>query len=300
MAQSKQTILIVDDVPSNIKLLNTILENEGEIIFATRGLDGLNMAFKQRPDLILLDVVLPDIDGIEICKQLKAAPETAAIPVIFITAMSQEADEERGLGAGAIDYITKPFSTSIVRARVRNHLELKRYRDMLESLSTTDGLTGIPNRRQFDDFLDREWRRAIRNHTPISLIMMDIDFFKAYNDYYGHLEGDNCLRQLARALFEIARRPVDLAARYGGEEFAFVIPETDTEGAMNVAIMIRDRINALNLPHARSTVADYVTISIGVATIVPVVGQLSEELIRLADERLYVAKQSGRNRIQND
>jgi diguanylate cyclase (GGDEF)-like protein len=220
-----------------------------------------------------------------------------AIPVIFITAMDREEDETRGLEAGAMDYITKPISPPIVRARVRNHLELKRYHDILENLSVTDGLTGIANRRRFDQFLEREWRRAIRSRSPLSLIFMDIDLFKAFNDHYGHLAGDDCLRKLAQGLNEVIQRPADLLARYGGEEFACVLPETDTQGAIAVADKIRQKIDNLNITFTSPTSGDHITVSMGLATLIPLKAQSSADLIRLADELLYEAKKLGRNRV---
>ncbi len=299
MEEKKQTVLIVDDEPMNIEIINEALGAEHEILFATNGQEALSIASNELPDLILLDVILPDLDGYQVCTRLKADPKTRDIPVIFVTAMDHEEEETKGLDVGAIDYLAKPIRSPIVRARVRNHLELKRYRDYLEKLSATDGLTGVANRRWFDEQLEREWRRAKRKHIPLSLILMDIDFFKAYNDHYGHLAGDDCLRQLARALDKCARRPGDLVARYGGEEFVCLIPDTDTDGALWVANLFRGEVEGLNIPHAYSSVADHVTLSIGVSTLVPVVGEPSFDLIRRADELLYAAKQSGRNQVRS-
>ncbi len=295
----KQSVLIVDDMVSNIEILSGVLGTEYEVLFATSGKDALDVVYDQAPDLILLDVIMPDMDGYEVCAKLKADERTRDIPVIFVTAMDQEEDESKGLNAGVIDYITKPFRSSIVKARVRNHLELKRYRDLLKELSTVDGLTGIPNRRRFDEVLESEWRRARRNQTPLSLLLMDIDFFKAYNDHYGHLAGDDCLRQLARGLAEIVRRPADLVARYGGEEFVLLLPDTDADGAIWVANRVQDKIKHLNIPHSHSAVADYVTFSIGVATLVPADDQTLFDLIQCADKLLYTAKQNGRNCVSN-
>lgn len=295
MEERKQTVLIVDDEPMNIEILNEALGAEHEILFATNGQEALGIASNELPDLILLDVILPDLDGYQVCKRLKNDPKTRDIPVIFVASMDPEEDEAKGLDVGATDYLAKPIRSPIVRARVRNHLELKRYRDYLEKVSAKDGLTGVANRRWFDDQLEREWRRARRNHTPLSLILMDIDFFKAYNDHYGQLAGDDCLRQLARALDKCARRPADLVARYGGEEFVCLLPDTDANGALWVASRLREEVNGLNIPHAYSLVADHLTLSIGVSTLVPVVGQPPFDLIRRADEFLYAAKQNGRN-----
>jgi diguanylate cyclase (GGDEF)-like protein len=291
------TILIVDDEPLNIELLGQTLSDSAEIIFATAGKEALRIASDQRPDLILLDVLLPDMDGYEVCRRLKADEKTKSIPIIFVTAMDQEADEARGLEAGAIDYITKPFRPPIVRARVSNHLELKLYRDMLETLSAIDGLTGIANRRRFDETLDREWRRAQRLCAPISLVMLDIDHFKEFNDNYGHVAGDDCLRRLAVAFAESMRRPADLVARFGGEEFACILPDTAAEGATWLAASLRERVDKMAIPHAFSAAADHVTISVGAATMFPAPDQESEELVLFADRALYTAKADGRNRM---
>lgn len=299
MPNDKSTVLAIDDAPTNIKLLGQILAPHYRFLFATKGSDGLEIAVTQRPDLILLDVVMSDMDGHEVCKQLKSNPLTQNIPVVFITALKEQTDEAYGLEIGAIDYITKPFCPAIVRARVRNHLELKRYRDLLESQAATDGLTGIPNRRHFDQAMEREWRSAIRRKSNISLVLIDIDFFKPYNDHYGHLIGDECLRTVGQALVGGARRPSELVARYGGEEFVCLLPDTQLSGAVHVAGEILERVRTLQLPHAASPIASYVTLSLGVATASPLVGQLPQELIQLADEQLYHAKRSGRNQVQS-
>lgn len=298
MEERKQSILIVDDEPMNIEILNETLGAEYEILFATHGQEALRIASDERPDLILLDVVMPDLDGYQVCTRLKADPKTRDITIIFVTARDQEEDEAKGLSIGAIDYLAKPIRSAIVRARVRNHLDLKRYRDYLEKLSSTDGLTGVANRRWLDEQLEREWRRARRKQTHLSLILMDIDFFKAYNDHYGHLAGDDCLRQIAQTLNKRTMRPGDLVARYGGEEFVCLLPDTRTEGALWVAKRIQEEVEGLNISHASSPAADHVTLSIGVSTLVPVVGQSPLDLIRRADELLYAAKQDGRNQIK--
>jgi diguanylate cyclase (GGDEF)-like protein len=297
MEKARYTVLIVDDEPLNIELLGQTLSDSAEIIFATTGAEALRIAADQLPDLILLDVLLPDIDGYEVCSRLKEDPKTKSIPVIFVTAMDQEEDETRGLEIGAIDYITKPFRPPIVRARVSNHLELKLYRDMLETLSAIDGLTGIANRRRLDETLEREWRRAQRLCAPISLVMMDIDHFKEYNDNYGHMAGDECLRLLTRCFAENLKRPGDLVARYGGEEFTCVLPDTAAEGASRLASLLREKVDDLAIPHAFSPAADHVTISAGSATMFPAPDQESKELILKADQALYAAKAGGRNCI---
>ena len=190
----KQTVLIVDDAPANIKILGEVFKGSYKVRIATTGPKGLDIAMSPNPpDLILLDIVMPDMDGYEVCRRLKASKRTQNIPVIFITGKSEEADETMGLELGAVDYITKPFSLPIVKARVKTHMELKRHRDILENLSALDGLTGIPNRRRFDEFFEREWLRALREPALLSMIIIDIDFFKAFNDNYGHQAGDEVL-----------------------------------------------------------------------------------------------------------
>jgi len=300
MEPARQTVLIVDDTPANIEMLSEALSDQYEVLFATSGQDALHIAAEQHPDLILLDVMMPEMDGYEVCTRLKGDAMTQTIPIIFVTAMDHEEEETKGLNVGAIDYLAKPIRPAIVRARVRNHLELKRYRDNLESLSSTDGLTGIANRRRFDEFLAREWLRARRCQAPLSLILMDIDLFKDFNDHYGHLAGDDCLRHLAREMTACVRRPTDLVARYGGEEFACLLPDTDAEGAMSIGHKLLRQVDTLHIPHAKSAVADHVTLSLGVATLIPVVGQPASDLVRTADECLYAAKRHGRNQIRRD
>jgi diguanylate cyclase (GGDEF)-like protein len=299
MYDKKQTILVVDDMASNIEIMDGVLNQDYEILFATSGPEALEIALEQLPDMILLDIIMPGMDGYEVCHHLKGEERTRDIPVIFVTAMDHEEDESKGLNAGVVDYITKPIRPSIVKARVHNQLELKRYRDWLKSQSTVDGLTGIYNRRCFDETIDNEWKRGRRNQSPLSLILMDIDFFKAYNDHYGHMAGDDTLRKIAKEIAGVIRRPADLAARYGGEEFVLLLPETDGDGAMHVANRIQEKLRFVNIPHAYSAVADRITISIGTVTMIPTDELTPNDLIRCADELLYKAKQGGRNRIVN-
>ena len=296
MSDERQTVLIVDDVSSNIQVLNQVLKGAYQILFATSGEKALELAVERQPDLILLDVMMPGMDGHEVCRRLKAEPLTEEIPVIFVTAMNDERDETEGLDLGAIDYITKPLSPPIVQARVRNHLELKRRGDLLKRISLTDGLTGIANRRRFDEALEREWRRCRRHQAPLSLVLMDIDHFKAYNDRYGHLAGDDTLCRVAEALAAAVGRPGDLAARYGGEEFVCLLPETDREGAALIARHLADAVRALDLPHEGNG-AGRVTISLGVASRVPMEGEAPTTLVGAADQALYRAKEEGRDRV---
>ncbi len=299
--KKKQTVLIVDDSPVNIQMLGQLLKDEWNVKVATNGKTALNIATSEDPpDLILLDVMMPEIDGYKICQILKASDDTKDIPIIFVTAMSQQEDEAKGLELGAIDYITKPYNISIVKARVRNHLELKHYRDLLKDASLIDGLTGIPNRRRFDEVLKSEWKRAFRDKKPISVLMADIDYFKRYNDHYGHLEGDECLKRVAECLQNTLKRPADLAARFGGEEFVGILPATTAEGALKIAETYRESVEALQVEHQESPISDYVTISVGVATIMPSEEQGEEKLVRRADDALYEAKEAGRNQVKGN
>jgi len=295
----RPTILIVDDTPTNIQVLAEALRTDYHVKVATSGQAALAIANhpESRPDLILLDVMMPEMDGYEVCRRLKQDPATQHIPVIFVTARNEFADEEQGLRLGAMDYIVKPFHLAIVKARVQNHVSLKLKTDLLETLALVDGLTGVPNRRRFDETLESEWKRALRDGTPLALIMADIDHFKAYNDNYGHGAGDHCLKAVAKALAHALNRPSDMMARYGGEEFVAVMPDTDGEGARLLAERWCANVAALLLPHRFSNVAEHVTISAGYAALKPTPEQTPRELMEMADQMLYQAKQQGRNRV---
>jgi diguanylate cyclase (GGDEF)-like protein len=294
----KQTVLVVDDSLLILEALSSLIGDEYDVLVAMNGEEAIELAVEESPDLILLDVVMPERDGYEILSILKSTPCTTDIPVIFLTGMGGEADEIRGLRMGAVDYIVKPFVPEIVRARVRTHLELKRSRDLLHRLALMDGLTGIANRRCFNDRLGVEWARSLRTQTPLSLILADIDHFKPYNDFYGHPAGDSCLVQVACALERESLRPSDLAARFGGEEFTLLLPETDLPGAILVAERIQAHIGKLAIRHENSAVSPQVTLSLGIASLIAVPGMTADQLIQEADERLYEAKQQGRNQIR--
>lgn len=291
-------ILLVDDAQTNIQVLNDALKDDYRVFFATSGRDALKIATESLPDLILLDVIMPDIDGYEVCRSIKSDPLLKNIPIIFITAMNQQEDEAIGLELGAVDYICKPFNPAIVRLRVRNQIELKRQRDLLAYLSHLDGLTGIPNRRAIEEGLEREWRRGIRSGKPLSLLMVDIDHFKAYNDQNGHLAGDDCLRYVSKALHSATVRAGDMVARYGGEEFLAILPETDEAGARLVASRMQTAIAELAIPNQSSTVETNITISMGMATAVPTREKSVKWLLESTDNALYKAKSGGRNRIE--
>ncbi|MBS1169314.1 MAG: response regulator receiver modulated diguanylate cyclase [Burkholderiaceae bacterium] len=295
---SKPSVMIVDDTPANIRVLAESLRRDYRIRVATSGKEALDLiAHVGPPDLLLLDVMMPEMDGYEICRRLKSETETRNIPVIFVTARADAADEEFGLKLGAVDYIVKPFHLPIVTARVRNHIALKQKTDLLESLAMLDGLTGIPNRRRFNQTLAEEWLRARRDGEPLSLLILDIDHFKEYNDHFGHAGGDLCLTKVAEALAHAVNRAGDLVARYGGEEFVALLPDTDASGAREVAARLRETVESLALPHPLSRTASHVTISVGFASLAPGDGGSTEMLLKLADKMLYRAKEQGKNRI---
>lgn len=294
---TQHKILIVDDIPVNVALLAAILSKDHNVLSATSGEMALDMAAREQPDLILLDIMMPGMDGHEVCRRLKSSETTKNIPVIFVTAKSSAEDEAYGFDLGAVDYITKPFHIPVVKARVRNHLSLKVKTDLLEEIAHIDGLTNIPNRRRFDETLENEWGRALRSKSPLSLIITDIDYFKGFNDYYGHAGGDQCLYSVAMALSSLMHRSSDMVARYGGEEFVAILPGTDLNGAATLAEYWRSVIEAMQIPHAKSGISDYVTVSVGYASTIPSKDQLPYVLLGVADEMLYQAKDSGRNRI---
>jgi diguanylate cyclase (GGDEF)-like protein len=299
-AGSKPALLIVDDQPVILQSLYTVFADDYEVFVASSGQQALAFCNVQLPDLILLDVNMPDMDGFETCRRLQANDLTGDIPIIFVTAKNEHDDETRGLEAGAVDFITKPVNPSVVRARVQTHLKLKLQADTLRRLSQTDGLTGVANRRQFDEVMLKEWRRCSRNHLPLTLIFIDVDFFKRYNDHYGHQLGDDCLKALARVLKQGLRRPADLLARYGGEEFVCLLPETPLAGAKQTANGLEAAVRALAIPHVESDIAQVVTISLGVASAEPAEGEDPSALLDAADRLLYQAKQAGRGQVKTD
>lgn len=298
-AMEQPKILIVDDVPSNVQILHQILKENYKVLFATSGLKAIELAAQQNPDIILLDVKMPDIDGYEACRRLKQDPATRNIPVIFITALQDTRDEEAGFEAGGVDFITKPVSPPIVRARVGTHVELKRQRDAFQQLSLLDGLTGIANRRNFDESLSKSWRRGARTNSELSVVLFDVDCFKQFNDFYGHQAGDSCLKRVAEALSEQVRRVDDLAARYGGEEFVLLLPHTQRDAARAIAEKALEAVREAAIPHQKSSAAETVTLSAGVASVVPSLDIAPSALLEWADKNLYRAKESGRNRVES-
>lgn len=294
----KPRILIVDDSADNIHILIETLKADYTIIPAKNGEVALAKAQTMKPDLILLDIVMPELDGYEVCRRLKGDERTKNIPVVFITAKSDAIDETKAFNLGAVDYITKPFVPIVVKVRVKNQIELKKKSDLLEYLVAVDCLTGLHNRRKFDETFELEWHRAQRNKTSLSLVMIDIDHFKQFNDFYGHAGGDECLRRVAAELQRNIKRATDFLARYGGEEFVVILPDTDNQGAQDVALHLREKIEALQIPHENSATANPVTISLGVASIQPYPGEQDPLILqKAADQMLYKAKMQGRNRV---
>lgn len=292
----KDTILVVDDERGNRAILTDLLGDNYKLILAKNGTQALVRAREHLPDLILLDVLMPEMNGHQLIKVLKQDDVTRHIPVIFISALDSVGDEERGLELGAVDYITKPFHPAIVKARVRNHLQAFHQRQMLERLANIDPLTGIPNRRHFEETLKNEARRCARTGIPLSLVMVDVDYFKDFNDHYGHGAGDLILRNIAKTIQGELNRPGDFVARYGGEEFVLVLPEIDVAGGQIVTEKIRAAVEALQEQHARSDVSEWITVSLGGATVESTLNQAEVgELLQMADRRLYEAKRQGRN-----
>ena len=295
---ARPRLLVVDDQPINIQTLYQIFHADHEVFMATSGEQALAFCRgNPLPDLILLDVVMPGLDGLAVCQQLKADPVLANIPVIFVTACMDPADETRALEAGGVDFITKPVNPMVVRARVKTHLTLKAQEDFLRSLVFIDGLTGVANRRRFDEALLSEWRQCQRAGTPLALLMIDIDHFKRYNDHYGHPTGDACLQQVAAVLKAAMQRACDLVARYGGEEFVCLLPGCDQAPALAKAQALQAALAAQGIAHEASPTAAWVTLSIGVAVAQPQAGGSPAALVAAADAALYSAKHRGRNCI---
>ncbi len=291
------TILVIDDDRIALDLIMLTFNATATVLTALNSENGLEIAVNEQPDLILLDTLIQDIDGHEICSQLKSMPETENIPVIILSNSNQIEDELAALDKGAIDFVTKPVEAPILKARVANHLFQKRDRDQLKLMSSIDALTEVANRRRFDEYLHLEWRRAVRSRYPISLLMIDIDYFKSYNDTYGHQKGDECLRAVASEIEQHLRRPSDMVARYGGEEFSVILPETPSYSAFSLAKHIWSGVGNLNIEHTGSARVGHLTISIGAATTIPDENQSISQFIEISDKNLYKSKSEGRNRI---
>jgi len=314
------SVFLVDDQAMIAEAVRrALLDEDLDFHYCQDPTEAVRKAVELQPTIILQDLVMPEIDGLTMVKFYRANPVLAQVPIIVLSTKEEPEIKSKAFEYGANDYLVKLPNKIELIARIRYHSqayisqkerdeafraleksqrELAEANKILQKLSSLDGLTGIPNRRRFDEMLKAEWQRAIRHSTSISLIMLDIDFFKLYNDSYGHQGGDECLKRVAKSLEDSARRESDLVARYGGEEFAVILPETAAKGAYEVAEAMRANIELENIPHASSKVSDHVTISVGVATWVPERGSTPEEIISVADQALYKAKESGRNQVK--
>lgn len=297
MNSRKHTVLIVDDQNFYCNLLKDIIDDEYNVVYATSGKQTMDIVLSQVIDLILLDIIMPDISGYEICRWIKSNPATQDIPIIFVSIKDKPQEQATGLAMGAIDYITKDTDVTVIKVRIQNQIQLKKQRDILFQLAHIDNLTELYNRHFFNETLEKLWLNALRNKEYLSALIIDIDFFKKFNDYYGHLEGDQCLKKVAQALKNSLMRPIDIVARYGGEEFVALLPSTTHDGAVIVAKRIQENIKSLEIKHELSEVSKLVTVSIGIATIRPESQHEPVDLIKRADFGLYKAKNEGRNRF---
>lgn len=319
-SQENPIVLIVDDTPSNLQFLFAYLENKGYRVFvAQQGEQALTIAESICPDLILLDILMPGMSGFEVCQELKARQTTQEIPIIFLTALSEPSNKVQGFESGGVDYVTKPIAPDELLARIQTHLALRKAQRQLkernekldrlsqelvianrklQELSFSDSLTNTFNRRHFEAQLNQDWNRLVRYPDSLSVILCDVDCFKAYNDTYGHPAGDRCLQQVAGAIVGTVKRPSDWVARYGGEEFIVVLPRTPIRGALKIAQAIRSQVKALAIPHAGSSACSVVTLSLGVVSAVPTQTTSPLLLVKGADKALYQAKQRGRDRVE--
>jgi len=293
----RNSILIVDDELLNLKMLRSILYDVYTIYTAKDGATAIEMANTIRPDLILLDIIMSGMDGYQVLRTLKGNSVTRCIPVIFVTGLDSKAEEEKGLSMDAADYISKPFSPGIVKLRVKHQIQIVNQIRTIENLSNIDQLTQIPNRRSLDQQLLSEWGRSIREQIPLSLLMIDVDMFKLYNDTYGHLQGDVVLKTVAGTIVNTLQRAGDFTARYGGEEFCILLPGAETEGAVKVAEQVREAVQSQVMLCEVGT-SSRVTISVGVHSIIPSMTDTIPDLVDKADHALYTAKEAGRNCVR--
>jgi diguanylate cyclase (GGDEF)-like protein len=290
------TILITDDGKANLEILSSILSPMYNILISRNGARALELAREFQPDLILLDVLMPEMSGFEVITKLKECETTAQIPVIFITGLTGAEDEEKGFFLGAVDYITKPFNKSIVKARVNTHIKIVDQIRTIERIGLIDPLTKLSNRRGFDRLFNIEWLKAIKNANPISFMIIDADKFKNYNDTYGHPQGDVLLQSVGKILKQASEQNSDYAARWGGEEFVIMLPNTDMEGGRIVAEKVRKEIEAAIIltEEGKET---RITASIGVNSVIPDEDSTIADFVNKADQALYKAKETGRNRV---
>jgi diguanylate cyclase (GGDEF)-like protein len=292
-----QRVLVIDDEKVNLQIISDILKDDVAIILAKSGKQGVRKAIEYQPDLILLDVRMPEMDGFATMKILRHDVRTCKIPVIFITALNDPSYEEKGLQLGASDYIHKPFYSSIVQARVRLHLRLIKQQKMLEQLANIDSLTSLANRRKYQEAVAVEWNHAVHAREPLSLVVMDIDDFKQYNDFHGHAAGDLLIQQVAGVLSKLFSRPRDLVSRYGGEEFVILLPACTQDDVLDLVQQAIKQVEALTLTYHTNPNSSPVTISAGGASCIPSHNCQLDDFFNLADETLYIAKKEGKNRV---
>jgi diguanylate cyclase (GGDEF)-like protein len=304
-------LLVDDDLVVRAKIGEALVLDGFELILAANGNAGIQAYMEHHPDIVLVDGVMPDLDGFEFCEKLKELESNRLTPILMITSLDDDDSVEKAFAAGANDYITKPVNLAILRQRVKNMVqqsqqlkdkfkiaeELQQDNQNLKILANLDGLTKLHNRRGFEDYLQQEWERMQRVGAPLSIIMCDIDFFKNYNDTYGHPAGDRCLIKVGAAMRNAVRRSSDLVARYGGEEFVVVLPHTDAMGAVYVAENIRAAVKDLKVHHNTSAIGEFVSMSLGVATMIPAAGVDISKVIDASDRALYEAKAQGRDRV---
>lgn len=294
--ERREKILIIDDSPVQADRLKAILQDDYEIALADTAELGLKYAREGNCDLVLLDVVMPGMDGFVLLKKLQEEVITQHTPVILITSLNDAVNEERGLTLGAVDYITKPYHPPVVRARVNTHIKLSRYRRQVEQKAMIDPMTGVANRRGYDSCYYKKWQDAMRLKMPISLCMMDIDKFKAYNDTFGHPAGDKAIRAVAGVATDHFRRSTDFFARYGGEEFVAIVQGGGAETAFAQLTQLRRAVEELRIPH-NPEVSPWLTVSIGGVTVRPKPGDSYDTYLKIADTMLYDAKRFGRNQV---
>ena len=304
--EEQSLVLIVDDEPFMRMQLRLSLQYEGyRTAEAQDGREALIVFQQLHPDIVLLDAIMPDMDGFDCCTQLQSLDASKYTPILMITGLEDQESVDRAFEVGAIDYVTKPIHWPVLRQRVKRLIQQSQLQRQLEAanqelqrLVTIDELTQVANRRRFEEYCAQEWQRLAREQLPLSLILCDVDFFKSYNDTYGHQAGDRCLQEIAQAIKNTVKRPADLVARYGGEEFAVILPQTDAEGALILAQTICYAVRTLAIPHKNSQVSSDVSISAGVATEIPQPNSDFQTIIAAADRALYQAKTQGRDRVQ--
>jgi diguanylate cyclase (GGDEF)-like protein len=293
---TESLILIVEDDPINAVVIENLLHGLYQTKTVDSGEEALRFCDIEPPDLILLDVMMDGISGLETCKTLKRNSKTQHIPIIFITSMHDQDDQNLCWEAGCVDFVAKPVNGVTLRNRIKAHLTLKLQTDLLRRMSFVDGLTGLYNRHLLEDVMVKLTSHVNRSKQPLSLMMIDVDWFKHYNDTYGHLEGDECLKSVAQEIKKSLQRPTDLAIRYGGEEFLCLLPDTDDQGVEHIAKLMLESVQNLGVEHKLSEF-EVVTISIGIHTVCSSENASLVDALAKADEALYAAKQLGRNRF---